>query len=102
MPEIEGENEAENTLRDQIVAQAKFIRAFDYYNLVVLFENLPIALEPSEAGDNHEVGGPDVIYELIITDLEDAIADLPEEWTGVDKGRITKGAAYALLGKVYM
>lgn len=101
-PLIEGKDEAENTLRDQIIAQAKFIRALDYFNLVVLFENLPIALEPSKAGDNHEIGGPDVIYPIIIQDLEDAIDDLPEEWTGADKGRVTKGAAYALLGKVYM
>ena len=102
VPKIEGADEAENILRDQIVAQAKFIRAFDYFNLLVLFENLPISLEPSEAGDNHEVGGPDVIYPIIIRDLEEAIADLPEEWTGIDEGRVTKGAAYALLGKVYM
>jgi len=48
------------------------------------------------------VGGPDVIYPIIIQDLQDAIEVLPEEWEGVDKGRVTKGAAYALLGKVYM
>ncbi|MEN8155606.1 MAG: RagB/SusD family nutrient uptake outer membrane protein [Bacteroidota bacterium] len=102
-PDIEGENDAENDLRDAIIAQAKFIRALDYFNLVVLFENLPISLEPSKAGDKHEVGGPDVIYPIIIQDLEDAIADLPEVWTeDADKGRVTKGAAYALLGKVYM
>lgn len=99
---IEGEDEAENTFRDQIVAQAKFIRAFDYFNLLILFENLPISLEPSMAGDKHEVGGPDIIYPIIIQDLEDAVEDLPEQWNGADKGRITKGAAYALLGKVYM
>jgi hypothetical protein len=96
VPEIKGKNEEENTLLARIVAQARFIRAFDYFNLVVLFENLPIVLEPSNAGDNY------VIYGLIIDDLELAIADLPEEWTDADKGRITKGAAYALLGKVYM
>lgn len=102
VPEITGATEEEDILLDRIVAQAKFIRAFDYFNLLILFENLPIALEPSEAGDNHEVGGPDVIYPIIIQDLQDAIEDLPEEWSGADKGRVTKGAAYALLGKVYM
>lgn len=102
VPGIEGANEEENTRLAQIIAQARFIRAFDYFNLVILFENLPIVLEPSNPGDKYEVGGPDVIYDLIIDDLEMAIPDLPEEWTGPDKGRITKGAAYALLGKVYM
>ncbi|MBE0654448.1 MAG: RagB/SusD family nutrient uptake outer membrane protein [Bacteroidales bacterium] len=102
VPDIVGNNDAENTLLKQIVAQARFIRAFDYFNLVILFENLPIVLDPSNAGDKPEVGGPDQIYEIILSDLNLAIADLPEEWTGADKGRITKGAAYALLGKVYM
>ncbi len=101
-PSIIGENEAKNTLRDQIIAQARFIRAFDYFNLEVLFENLPIVLEPSKAGDNYEFGGPAEIYDIIINDLLLAIPALPGEWTNADKGRITKGAAYALLGKVYM
>lgn len=101
-PDAEVQDEAEATLLNQIIAQAKFIRAFDYFNLLILFENLPIVLEPSSAGDKPEVGGPEIIYPIIIQDLEDAIMDLPEEWTGADKGRVTKGAAYALLGKVYM
>lgn len=102
VPLIDGENAEEQILLDQIVAQARFIRAFDYFNLEILFENLPIVLEPSSAGDNYEVGGAEDIYQIIIDDLLLAIEDLPEEWTGEDKGRITKGAAYALLGKVYM
>ncbi len=102
VPAIVGKDEAEDLLLKQIVAQARFIRAFDYFNLEVLFENLPIVLEPSSAGDKYEVGGPDEIYQIIIDDLELAIPDLPVEWTGADKGRITRGAAYALLGKVYM
>jgi hypothetical protein len=102
VPLIEGKDEAENLLLDKIVAQAKFVRAFDYFNLVVMFENLEVVLEPSNAGDNYEFAGPDVIYNLIIEDLKQAIEVLPEEWTGSDKGRVTKGGALALLGKVYM
>jgi starch-binding outer membrane protein, SusD/RagB family len=103
VPEIVAENEQEQTQLDQIVAQARFIRAFDYFNLVILFENLPVVLEPSAAGDNYEVENSEYFYdEVIIPDLEAAIADLPEKWTGPDEGRVTKGAAYALLGKVYM
>jgi len=102
VPKIQGRNDAENLLLKQIVAQARFIRAFNYFNLEVLFKNLPIVLEPSNAGDNYPAGDSEAIYEIIINDLSLAISDLPEEWTGIDKGRITKGAAYALLGKVYM
>jgi len=102
VPNIKPKNASEEILLKQIVAQARFIRAFDYFNLEILFENLPIVLEPSNAGDKYPVGGPNEIYDIIINDLNSAIPDLPEEWTGADKGRITKGAAYALLGKVYM
>lgn len=100
--ELKVDTEEEQKTLNKIIAQAKFIRAFDYFTLEVLFENLEIVLEPSSAGDNYEVGSPDEIYALIINDLNEAIEYLPEEWTGADKGRITKGAAYALLGKVYM
>ena len=96
------ESESAQDSLNQIVAQAKFIRAFDYFNLEIMFGKLEIVLEPSEAGDNYEVGDSTAIYAIIIQDLEDAIEYLPEEWTGEDKGRIAKGAAYALLGKVYM
>jgi tetratricopeptide (TPR) repeat protein len=96
------DNATDSIAIKQIIAQARFIRAFDYFNLEVLFENLPIVIEPSNAGDNYEFGEPDQIYEIIIKDIELAVKDLPEEWTGADKGRITRGAAYALLGKVYM
>jgi starch-binding outer membrane protein, SusD/RagB family len=102
VPEIQAETADDQVKLDQIVAQARFIRAFDYFNLLILFENLPIVLEPSSAGDKHEVGGPEEIYEIIINDLELAIEELPAVWEGSDKGRVTKGAAYALLGKVYM
>lgn len=102
VPQIEAANEEEQTSLDQIVAQARFIRAFDYFNLVVLFGKLELVFEPSNAGDNYEVANSDVIYDSIISDLQLAIQDLPEEWEDSDKGRVTKGAAYALLGKVYM
>jgi starch-binding outer membrane protein, SusD/RagB family len=86
----------------QIIAQAKFIRAFNYFNLNVLFGKAEIVLKPSNAGDTYFEGDSDSLNSIAISDLIDAIADLPAEWSEADKGRITKGAAYALLGKTYM
>ncbi|MBN2485846.1 MAG: RagB/SusD family nutrient uptake outer membrane protein [Bacteroidales bacterium] len=102
VPQIKAIDEKEQKELDQIVAQARFIRAFDYFNLVVMFGRLEMVFEPSSAGDNFEVADSEVVYDSIISDLQKAIIDLPEEWKGNDKGRVTKGAAYALLGKVYM
>ncbi|MFA5814856.1 MAG: RagB/SusD family nutrient uptake outer membrane protein [Bacteroidales bacterium] len=99
---IEAKNETESTQLRQIVAQARFIRAFDYFNLVILFGNLPIVLEPSNPGDTYEVGDTEAIYDIILNDLKQAAEDLPAKWTGADQGRVTKGAALALMGKTYM
>lgn len=99
---IETKNATETATLKQIVAQARFIRAFDYFTLVTLFGNIEIVLEPSNAGDNYEAGSSDEIYAIIIDDLTKAAADLPIEWSELEKGRVTKGAALALLGKTYM
>ncbi|MCX7985890.1 MAG: RagB/SusD family nutrient uptake outer membrane protein [Bacteroidales bacterium] len=95
-------NDQDSVLKSQIIGQAKFIRAFDYFNLLIMFGKLEIVLEPSKTSDVYPAGGEAEIYPIIIADLEDAIKRLPATWKGNDVGRITKGAAYALLGKVYM
>lgn len=101
-PDIQGKTNEENIRLKQIVAQAKFIRAFNYFTLNVLFGQAEIVLQPSNPGDLYRVADSDSLNILIINDLEDAINDLPAEWGESDKGRVTKGAAYALLGKTYM
>src|SRR5699024_8976566 len=42
------------------------------------------------------------VYEIILADLEDAVAKLPNSYTGEDVGRVTSHAARALLGRVYI
>ena len=101
-PKVEVNNQEEEERLKQIIAQAKFIRAFDYFNLTILFGRAEIVLEPSSAGDTYQAADTDSLFAIVIRDLQDAIIDLPEEWGVEDKGRITKGAAYALLGKTYM
>lgn len=100
--QIAGKNDADLMLKKQIMAQAKFIRAYNYFNLAVLFGNAEIVLKPSAPGDVYEMGTTDQLYQIAIKDLVEASVDLPEEWKTTNKGRITKGAAFALLGKVYM
>ncbi|MFB6342945.1 RagB/SusD family nutrient uptake outer membrane protein [Saccharicrinis sp. FJH62] len=102
VPDIEANDAEEEQRLKQIVAQAKFIRAFDYFNLAIMFGKAEIVLQPSSAGDTYDEANTDTLYAIIIRDLNDAIADLPAEWGEADKGRVTKGAAYALLGKTYM
>ncbi|PPL01686.1 SusD family protein [Parapedobacter indicus] len=100
-------------LRNQYKAEASFIRALTYFWLNRIFggvaqngELLGVIkvdkeITPDEAYELHRAPLEE-IYALIIADLQFAEANLPPSYSGSDIGRATKGAATALLGKVYM
>lgn len=86
----------------QLLAQAKFLRAHYYYYAAVLWENFPIVTELQTPVDMPAQSSVEQIWALVEKDLTEASADLPEQWTGDELGRATKGAAQALLGKALM
>lgn len=90
------------TTRDRIVGEARFIRALMYFNLVSLYGNVPMPLEPSTATDRPEQRTPDQVWSQIETDLTAAAAALPASYAGNDVGRATRGAALALLGRSHL
>ena len=92
-------------LRARYVAEAKFIRALHYFNLVRLFGGVPIITNETVSLDNVTIPRNTVeeVYNQIETDLKDAEAALPVKYTSTtDIGRATVGAAKALLAKVYL
>jgi hypothetical protein len=89
-------------LNDRIVGEAKFIRALMYYNLVSLYENVPLQITEALPTDRPATATPEETWAQIEQDLTDAIAVLPDGYTGNDVGRATKGAANALLGKAHL
>ncbi|MHB9143434.1 MAG: RagB/SusD family nutrient uptake outer membrane protein [Paludibacter sp.] len=88
------------TLRDRLVGEAKFLRAYSYFNLVNIFGKVPLKLEPQLTSATINVGLSETsaIYAQIEKDLTEAIAVLPASYP-TEAGRITRGAAYALLAK---
>jgi starch-binding outer membrane protein, SusD/RagB family len=93
------------TLKDQFIGEAKFLRALHYFNLVRCFGDVPLILaETTNIQENYEYGRTPVadVYKQIIADLTEAEAKLPVAYTASDIGRATRGAAKALLGKVYL
>ena len=89
------------------IAECKFIRAYHYYKLNALWGGVAIYKEniaPEEY--NKPRATADQVWDFIIQDLTDCIncESLPDIYasSSSDFGRITKGAAYALRGKVYM
>ncbi len=88
--------------KNRIVGEAKFIRAYTYFNLVNVFGPVPLKLLPPVTQAAIQVPLSDVgtIYQQIEKDLTDAVAVLPVSYTTPDVGRVTKGAAIGMLGKV--
>lgn len=92
-------------LRARFISEAKTLRAFYYFNLVRLFKNIPLILEPltTQTIYTPEQVKPEVIYAQIEKDLLEAIPSLPNKVDpATEAGRFNKGAAQALLGKVYL
>lgn len=89
-------------LKARYLAEAKFLRAWYYINLVKTFGDVPLILTTKlEAYDLARTPKQDV-YNQIIQDLTEAEAVLPLVYPAADHGRATKGAAQAYLGKVYL
>lgn len=96
----------DENLKSRYIAEAKFLRAFYYWHLTTLWGDVPIFTAPLASPDDALIAkSPQVeVNQVIIQDLQDAIADLPvvTEYGASDMGRATKGAAQALLGKTYL
>ncbi len=99
---------ASNTIRDIKEGEAKFFRAFHYFNLVRLYGDVPlitkVIIEPDPNVVTNYPRKPvaDAYSSIIIPDALDAIAKLPATVTAGERGRLTKAAANVLLAKVYM
>jgi starch-binding outer membrane protein, SusD/RagB family len=86
-------------------AEAKFFRAFNYWQLFRRYGGVPLILKVLDIG-SEELYSPRATWEgtvsLILKDLTEAAVDLPEskDLSASEKGRITKGAANALKARV--
>ncbi|HVH66613.1 MAG TPA: RagB/SusD family nutrient uptake outer membrane protein [Gemmatimonadales bacterium] len=91
-------------LRDRLLNEARFLRALAYFNLVRCFGDVPLLEHEVKSLDGLRVSRNPLadVYTLIIGDLQQAVAGLPVSYTGADIGRATRGAAQALLAKVYL
>ena len=89
--------------KTNVLAQTRFLRGYYYFQLTKWFGDVPMAIDTRiQFGDQFEIDRtPQAqVYAQIEEDLEFAAANLPV--TVNQTGRITKGAAQALLGKVYL
>lgn len=95
----------DETLKARFAAESKAIRAMCYFNLVRMFKNVPLLVEPLSAADIYNVkqATPAEVYAQIEKDLNEALPALPATVSlATEAGRLSKGAVKALLGKVYL
>ncbi len=101
---VPGIDMEDTALRDRVVGEAKFLRAYHYFNLVRFWGGVPLKLHETAGLDSLQLprATAAATYDQIIKDLKDAAAALPASYGAADRGRATKGAALTLLGKVYL
>ncbi|RZK80934.1 MAG: RagB/SusD family nutrient uptake outer membrane protein, partial [Pedobacter sp.] len=92
------------SFKTRTIAEAKFIRAYFYFDLVRWFGRVPLitkVLPTAELYTQKQVT-PAEVYTQIEADLRDAFPGLPPTVPAGEKGRVSQGAAKALLGKVLL
>ena len=100
---IEFQDKTDFTGKEVIIGEASFLRAYYNFELVKWFGAIPIKPEGRfVVGDEQTIPRAPVaeVYALIEADLQVAVSNLA--YTAPQVGRVTKGAAEALLGKVYL
>jgi starch-binding outer membrane protein, SusD/RagB family len=96
--------EMDETLKTRILSEARFLRATYYFDLVNKWGDVPLITTPPDGAIFQPRENASVVYDTIIADLQFAKSNLPtfDEYSDVDKGRATSGAATGYLGKVYL
>jgi hypothetical protein len=96
----------ETPLRERLIAEAKAMRAYNYFELVSLWGDVPLVT--SEIPQSQYTSTPRApkadVYALIERDLTEAIAVLPVKsaYAAADRFRVSKGTAQSILGKAYL
>lgn len=94
-------------VKEKAIAEARFLRALCYFRLLDLFGGVPYYDETTDVNSDfatmkNKRSTAGEIRTKIIEDLTMAIDKLQVTWPDSEYGRATKGAAYALRGKVYL
>jgi hypothetical protein len=85
----------DESLKNRILAEARFLRAFHYFNLVRFYGGVPLVTTETNTLNGLQIArsSVDEVYEFIISDLKIAENELPLSYPTSEVGRATKGAA---------
>ncbi len=95
--------EMNEALKNRIIGEALFLRAYYYFLLTQVYGDVPLLTKITPPDELKIPKTPKTqIYAQIIADCDKAAEALPLQYTGTDVGRATRGAAYALAAKTYL
>ena len=92
----------DESLKARMKAEARFLRAYRYYLLSQLYGDVPLVTANISTEEANKItrNSKAEVVQFVIDELTAAAADLPDSFTGEDKGRATSGAAWALKARV--
>jgi hypothetical protein len=104
LSKIEGAQGLDPAFKARTIAEAKTLRAYFYFDLVRLFGKIPLftAAIPTSELYSQQQATPEQVYAQIEKDLKEAIPNLPQIIPASESGRLSKGAALAMLGKAIL
>ncbi|MEZ0485202.1 RagB/SusD family nutrient uptake outer membrane protein [Fibrella aquatica] len=90
-------------VRDRLLGEARFMRAWAYYELATLWGGVPLYTEFAKSVNAALPRATQkAVYDQVIADLKVAEAGLPTTYNAANQGRATKGAAQTLLARTYL
>ena len=99
---LEGSSGMSDDVKNQAIGEAKFLRAYYYYELASMYGNVPLVRNAAEA-DNKQ-GDVKVLWGQILQDLRDAASSMPAEnsLNSSRAGHVDKYTAEAMLGRAWL
>ncbi|MBD8080839.1 RagB/SusD family nutrient uptake outer membrane protein [Chryseobacterium caseinilyticum] len=95
---------ADPTIKEQYRSEVKFLRAYAYFELMRAFGKVPLIDKPVTPNEAAAIPRTDLatLYNFITSEIEASVAGLKNTYDAKNKGRITKSAAHAMLGRIYL
>ena len=96
--------EISDKIKNEVLGQARFIRAYWYFRLVRLYGGVPLVVNEYTSLENlyPERASVESVYKQILEDLAFAAENLPTQWPSTEAGRVTKGTAMSYMSLVYL
>ena len=97
----------DETEKTKLVGQVRFIRAFEYWDLIARWGAMPIITKSFSINDREEIVGQKrntykECIDFLVRELDQAAKELPANWSGDDYGRATSVAALALKSRILL